>query len=124
MNNYISLDGKYYATPEQAWVPKHIKPSTVRITVNGTLDATYGPDTLYVWTGRIKADVTARTASWGTPANARTSLNKQQGLTFYDHYGTQYTVHCDGYSEDSVSPMWDGNENSIYFDVTLIGVPA
>lgn len=120
MNSYITFDGYRYKATHQNWSPaaEH-KPSTVRPTLLGGLDATYGPVTILEWRGEIEAPIVA-SAPWGTIANLRTSLRKRAGLSFTDHYGQTYTVHAVGpFGERSLSPKWDSPSNKIYKSVTL-----
>ena len=119
MNNYIILDGKRYVTPAKTWQPATYKSGSLRFTLTGTLDATYGAATILEWVGQIEAPATA-TTPWGAIADLRTSLRKRAGVSFTDHYGTSYTVHTLGpFPERSVSPRWDGASNKIYINVVM-----
>lgn len=120
MNAFITLDGNKYTCPGEAWSPEVLKPSTIRITTLGDLDTTYGPANFGVWGGFIRAYVTP-SSGFGTPAQLRTSLQKQQGLSFTDHYGVTRTIHVQGYKEKSATVMWDGTDNYIDFAVALKG---
>ena len=79
MNNYIVLDGNKYKTNAKNWTPAPQKAGSVRLNLDGTLDATYGSGTLLRWEGEIMVPVTAA-AGWGTIAQLRTSLQKTSGL--------------------------------------------
>ena len=123
MNSYITLDGKKYATAAKTWTPVPSKPGSVRLNLNGQMDATYGAGVLLRWEGDILARMTPL-SGYGSPADLRASLIKTQGLTFTDHYGTAYTVHVFRYKERSLSPNWDGATNEIKFQVELTGQAA
>lgn len=117
------LDDKRYMTRAGSWRTQTLKPSTVRYTLAGTLDATYGPAAPYEWIGDIIAPVVAQGAVWGTIEDLRTSLAKVQSLSYVDHYGDVYTVHAMGpFIEDSLSPMWDGESNEFRVSARLIKV--
>lgn len=120
MNNYITLDSKKYVTPQQGWIPRVIKPSTVRLTLLGAIDATYGPGNILEWQAEIEAAVSPA-SGYGSPSDLRTSLQKVVGLSFTDHFSTSHTVHVRGFEETSMSPMWDGSSNVVIFNVTLMG---
>jgi len=121
MNNYITLDTKKYATPANNWHCITRKPNTARFTLQGDLDVTYGPAVPVYWEGEIIGPVTARATGWGTIANLRTSLAKQESLNFTDHYGSSYTVHSIGdLQERSLSNKWDDPTNVLYISVKLV----
>ncbi len=123
--NYIELDGRRYMTSAQSWAPEASTPANIRLLINGNLDATYGQGSLKVWSGDIMVDNSppndGGSPAWGTVDELRASLVKRTGLAFKDHYGTAYTVHVTGYKEASLSPKWDGANNTMYFSVSLIG---
>ena len=122
MNGYVMLDWKRYATTAKTWIPRVTKPSTVRLNVDGSVDATYGSGILYEWAGDIKVPITSPGPDWGTVDNLRASLKKLAGLPFQDHYGSVlYTVHVNEYKERSLSPKWDSPSNEILFTVKLVG---
>lgn len=121
MNNYIVLDGKRYKTRFPGWEPITSKPSTIRVTLGGSLDVTYGPSSIQGWDGEILAPVTPDTVDYGDIDDLRTSLAKTQGLSMTDHYGNVYTVHVVGsYRETSSSPMWDAATNEFRVPVRLV----
>lgn len=120
MNSWITLDTKKYKTPQQGWIPRVIKPSTIRLTLLGAIDATYGPGNILEWQAEIEADVSPATG-YGTPGDLRESLKKVVGLSFTDHFNGSHTVHVRGFEESSMSPMWDGSSNTVIFNVTLMG---
>lgn len=123
VNDYITLDGKKYRVPSKTWEPSINKPETVRVTLSGALDLTYGPSVFKEWIGSIEAPVTPIDSSWGSVADVRTSLAKKSSVTFVDHYGTSYTVAVSGpFRERSISPKWDASTNVILFDVRIISV--
>jgi len=89
MNDYITLDGYKYRTPARNWAPAEHKPASVKTTLLGEVDATYGPTTTYEWRGEIAAPVTSPGTGWGTIADLRLSLKKRSALSFSDHYGVR-----------------------------------
>jgi hypothetical protein len=120
MNSYITLDNKQYSTTQKVWRPRTIKPSGVRLTLLGNLDSTYGAGPLFEFTGEIRAEVTPKTG-YGSPSDLKASLEKKQGLSFTDHLGASYTVHVRDFEESSLSPLWDGGGNVMFYSTTLVG---
>jgi hypothetical protein len=121
---YITLDGNKYPTKFKNWGPRFDKHSTLRFTLNGSMDATYGPGELYSWVGEIKAHITPPGAGYGTPAQLRATLKKKGAIAMVDHYGDTYSVHVKNYLESSFTPDWTSPENAIFFNVKLEGVSA
>jgi hypothetical protein len=121
MNNYITLDGKKYKTPSKLWQPYGDKPATVKKTLLGATDITYGPAVFKEWRGQIEAPVTAEDASWGTIDDLRTTLAKLEHVTFADHYGAGYMAHVLGpFQERSLASKWDSPSNVIYVQVRIV----
>jgi hypothetical protein len=121
MNNYITLDGKKYKTIHKQWTPGSDKPATVRRTLLGTLDVTYGPGTFPDWQGKIEGPVTPIDSSWGSIADLRLTIVKMTSLSMTDHYGVTSTVHVLGpFAEESRSPVWDAATNMIYVKVRIV----
>ena len=121
INEYISLDGKKYATLAKSWQPYTLKPNTVRFTLGGDLDITYSAATPVSWEGEIVADVTARGTGWGTIENLRTTLVKKTSVVLIDHYGNSYNVHPTAdIIEKSVLPNWNDPSNSFHVNVVLV----
>ena len=69
MNNYITLDGQKYKTNGKAWTPATTKAGSVRLNLDGTLDATYGAGTLLRWEGEIKVRVTIEAGFGRSPSS-------------------------------------------------------
>lgn len=126
MNNYITLDGLRYKTPWKAWGPPTIvNPGTVRLMLNGSLDATYGQGTVYTWTGEIIGPAIPEAGEYGDIDDLLASLREKNGLSFTDHLGNAFTVYVRGeIKQRSMSPVWNSEENEIYVNVTLMGVSA
>lgn len=121
MNNYITLDGKKYATNAANWQPVYQKPHTERRTLTGALDITYGPATIFAWEGEINAPVTPRDVDWGTIGDLRTTLAKKQAVFLTDHGGDTYHVHCLGDNEErTLMNVWDSELNVFYVKVRLV----
>jgi hypothetical protein len=122
MNNYITLDGFKYVTPFGKWTPVMDKPATARIDLLGGLDVTYGPATWQRWQGMIEVAANP-TTGYGSPYELRATLAKRTAVTFVDHYGETYNVHLLGpFPEMSFTPVWDGNSNVIFFQLTVVGI--
>jgi hypothetical protein len=120
MNNYITLDGFKYMTVHKAWKPVPKKPSTVRYTLLGKANVTYGPASPLEWQGTVIA-LPATRDTWGSYEDLMDSLSKREGLVFYDHHGDSYTVHAVGETGfDSMSPVWDGASNKTLLTVRLV----
>ena len=124
MNNYITLDGKKYRTPSKYWTPVEDKPATVKMTLNGTVDVTYGPHTFFEWRGQIEGPVTPDDTNWGTIEDLRTTCAKTTSVKFRDHYyptHSEIDVHVLGpFQERSLSTMWDNASNRIYVTVRIV----
>jgi hypothetical protein len=127
MNSYIELDGECYKTVAKKWSPPlSQKAMSIRNCLDGTLDVTYGPGVNTVFAGDIEAPVTAPTdppavgKTWGTRGELQTSLDKLEGLDFVDHEGNSYTVHVKLTKVSSLTPVWDGTSNIVYFSVVLV----
>ena len=94
------------------------KPGTVRFTIEGTMDGTYGPGVFYNWQGEIRVDATPA-AGYGSLANLKATLVKRQGLGFVDHWGDNYLVHIVGeMPEKYLTPDWAGSLGIIQVRIT------
>jgi len=121
MNNYITLDGKKYKTIHKQWTPGSDKPSTLRRTLLGSLDVTYGPGTFNDWQGKIEGPVTPIDGTWGSIADLRLTIVKLTSVSMTDHYGVTFTVHILGpFQEESRSSMWDAASNMIYVKMRIV----
>ena len=121
MNSYITLDGKKYTTPT-GWAPKIDKPATVRQTLNGVVDITYGPANFQEWNGVIRAYVTAQ-SGFGTHLELLATLAKRTEILMLDHYGVSYYVHVLGpFEPRSFTNMWDGASNHFDVQVHIVAV--
>ena len=129
MKDYIELDGYCYRTTVKTWSPPMPrKPMTVRVNVNGTLDVTYAAAAPLTWGGELKlinSDTPPdQNKYWGSQDNIEVTLAKLQAVTFVDHFEDVYSVHVRPLGSHSSTPMWDAESNSLYYGLTLIGVPA
>jgi hypothetical protein len=121
IRNYITLDGKQYKTPAKTWEPTPTRPATVRRTLLGRGDATFGANSWREWRGEVEGPVTSPGALWGTLGDLRASLVKRQVLAFEDHYGNSCSVVALGpFAERSIMNVWDDPENSIFLTVALV----
>ncbi len=57
MNDYIVLNGKKYKTPAKFWQPYVDKPATLRKTLLGETDVTFGPAVTEEWRGQIEGPI-------------------------------------------------------------------
>jgi hypothetical protein len=127
MNSYITLDGYRYRTVAKQWKPKLIRPATVRVTLGGALDATFGPVSTYRWEGLIVSNYgsSAPVGPEGNSYTLRASLEKRNTLSFTDHLGATYTVGAQGpFDQSSLKNVWDAPDNKIYYYIVLTGRPA
>jgi len=125
MNNYITLDGYKYSCPFGQWEPSRNKPSSVRMTLSGKTDVTYGPASEESWAGliRVTANSDLITAGYGTRANFLTTYDKTTSVTFVDHEGNSCSVHVIGaLSRKSTIPIWDSTNANFFYSVNLIKV--
>jgi hypothetical protein len=121
MNNYITLDGKRYATRADNWFIVENKPHTERYTLFGEVDITYGVSSPTAWEGEIIAPVTPKGFAWGDIDNLLVTLRKKEAVSFYDHHGTSGQVHCLGSLEKrSLMNVWDDPQNVFYVSVRLV----
>jgi len=121
MNKYITLNSKKYRTPANAWQPVINKPSTIRYTLLGTVDATYAINEAMEWHGQIEGPVTPDDSGWGTISDLRTTLLTKGEIPFTDHYGNSYYVHAEGpFTEQSLSSAWDSPSNIMLVNVRLL----
>ncbi len=117
MNNYITLDGKKYKCPAKQWMPITTKPGTVRYTLLGEVDVTFGSTAIKEWQGQIEGPITPTDNTWGSITDLRTTLAKTTELAMIDHYGTAITVVAVGpFKEDSFMAAWDSPSN--HFNIT------
>jgi hypothetical protein len=122
MNNYITLDGQQYKTEAESWKPLLVKPSTVRVNLDGSTDVTYGPAMPVEWNGRIIAPVTGG-GSWGDIDDLLTTMAKAEAVAFVDHFGAPYSVHVLGpFDRVSRVNMWDSASNEWLVQVRLVKV--
>jgi len=119
MNAYITLDSNKYTTVANNWEESAVTPSTSRMLLNSAHDSTYGPATMLMWSGEIKIDVSENREGWGTIATLKATCQKKQRVTFTDHYGNSYNAHLKGYKQRSLSPMWDGASNVMYYTIAI-----
>lgn len=121
MNNFITLDGKKYATNAANWKPVYGKPHTERRTLTGAVDITYGPATIFAWEGEINAPVIPRDTDWGAISDLRITMAKKEAVAMTDHNGDTYDIHCLGeHDERSLMNVWDSAGNVFYVKVRLV----
>jgi hypothetical protein len=125
VRNYIVLDGKWYKTPAKSWNPVTNKPGTVRATLLGSVDVTFGSAAIREMQGQIEALAQAHLPpnNWGTIQDLRTTLEKCQSVPFTDHLEDDYEVVLIGpFKEDSFTSLWDSAENTFKVSVRIIKV--
>lgn len=123
MNNYITLNSKQYLCPAKEWKRVFSKPSTIRKTLAGSTDVTYGAAAFEEWRGQIEAPYYAA-SPWGTISDLETVIQLLTSCSFTDHYGNTSTVHVVGpeFTETSLMAMWDSASNKFYIPVRLVKV--
>jgi len=119
MNTYITLDGNKYTTLHRNWQEGIVNPSTSRILLNQEHDSTFGPAGKITWSGEIKIDANESREGWGTISTLKVTCKKTQRVGFNDHFGNYYGVHVKGYKQRSLSPMWDGSSNVMYYTMII-----
>ncbi len=120
--NYITLNGKKYVTPAKSWKPMPVKPASVRYTLTGRMDATYGAAVLLQWDGEIEAAVTPATG-YGSVADLDAACALRGTMAFTDHDGNNYTVHLLGpFPKRSLGNKWDAPGNKVYVTVSIRSV--
>lgn len=120
MNNYITLDGKKYATQANDWTPMYDKPATARYNLNGGVEVTYGPGVLSSWEGTIRV-YQSPPSGYGSLTDFITTYNKLTSVSMTDHGGTTHTVHLIGaIKQKSLTPMWDSNSNVYFIPVKIV----
>jgi len=119
MNDYISLDGKQYKCRFPDWVPWFIKPGTIRYTLGGNSDVTYGTAVPQGWQGFIEVPYTG-SSPWGGRTDFETSVKKLQAISFTDHFGSTYNVNIVGeITFEAMKPMYDDTTSKLYYGVRL-----
>jgi hypothetical protein len=123
MNNYITLDDKKYKCPAKQWQPVTTKPNSVRVTLLGEVDVTFGSATIREWQGQIEGPVSVPDGTWGTVDDLRATLAKRQELPLIDHFGISHTVVCIGpFKEEPFMSMWDSASNHFNVSARIIKV--
>jgi hypothetical protein len=129
MADYIVLNGKRFRALQKAWQPSGPVPATVRVTLHGDLDITFGPRRLKNWIGQLVAPNTADPAptdgsgeTYGTAADLRTLLDFKAAVTFKDHLGVTYNPAglIGSGRERSLLPDWDNPGNKFYIEVEIV----
>ena len=72
-----------------------------------------------MWEGEIKIDVDESREGWGSIGDLKVTCRKKQRVALIDHYGNSYDAHIRGYKQRSLSPMWDGPSNVMYYTVMI-----
>jgi hypothetical protein len=120
MNKYIVLNGKRYAALAKTWGETYSKPMTVRQTLLGETDATYGPGMVRGWTGDVKAYAQAPSSEWGTLSDLMDAIETRGVVSFTDHYGNTCNVHITGPGQmQSLHNMWDAASHAFYVPLVL-----
>lgn len=121
MNDYVTLDGKKYTATHGKWTEVIVVPATIRKTLSGVTDVTYGPATYQEWRGEMRAYPGTPPVGYGTWSDLKTSLQSLAGLSFTDHFGNAHTVHFGGEAHNtSLSPVWDQDSGKMFVMVRLV----
>ena len=120
MNDYVTLDGKKYATIHGQWTPSTDRPVVFRRLLSGNTNVTFGPASNKRWRGTVTAAVTPAT-NYGSIDDLRATCEKLEILVFIDHYGVTHNVVIDrAVEESSKVPKWDSPENKMHFNLTMV----
>ncbi len=126
--SYIILDGYRYKTLAKQWRPYTVRAATARLTLLGSLEATFGTGTLKKWEGIISTP--HGESSPGDPdgtldgniVTLRLALEKRQVLSFTDHNGIVYDVIAVGpFGEQTIQNVWNAASNKYMVQVQLTG---
>lgn len=120
MNDYVTLDGKKYATIHGQWQPSTDRPVVIKRLLSGSTNVTFGPASNKRWRGKLLAAVTPA-VDYGSIGDLRTTCEKLEALTFIDHYGNSHSVILDRVVDESSNvPKWDSPENKMHVNVTVV----
>lgn len=127
--DYIILDGYRYKTLAKVWKPSVLRPATARMTLGGTLEATFAPATMKRWEGAITVphgESAPGVANGTLPGNVftlRASLAKSATVLFTDHNGNAYTCVCQGpYEEQSIVNVWNSASNRYLMHLVITAI--
>lgn len=119
MNNYITLGSYRYRCRFPDWRPWFIKPGSVRYTLAGNSDATYGSAVPQGWEGAIEVPY-EDSGTYGGRSEFETTIKLMQAVPFIDHWGVSYNVHIIGeITFETLRPMIDGDTNKLYYTLRL-----
>jgi hypothetical protein len=120
MNDYVTLDGKKYATIHGQWQPSTDRPVVIKRLLSGNSNVTFGPASNKRWRGKFVAAVTPATG-YGSVDDLRATCEKLEALSFTDHYGNVHTIVIDrAVDESSNVPKWDSPENKMHVNITVV----
>lgn len=119
MNDYITLDSWRYKCRFPDWRPWFFKPGTIRYTLGGNSDATYGTAVPQGWEGAIEVPY-EDSGSYGGRSEFETSIKTLGPISFTDHFGSTYNVHIVGQvTFEAIKPMYDADDTKLYYMVRL-----
>ncbi|MCB2146598.1 MAG: hypothetical protein KQI81_08995 [Deltaproteobacteria bacterium] len=124
MNDYILLyisgdTPLKYRTPVNGWKPVMTKPASTRLTLLGSMEATYGRGGLKIWMGRIRCRVSPETG-FGSPDDLEAVLMHRGSVVFVDHNNVSHTVHITGgVEEHTFTPGRYNANNPVDYNVQM-----
>ena len=120
MNDYITLDNLKYKTTAATWVETEVSPRQLKRLLSSKGDVTFSASAYKTWKGEIVAEITARSADYGTLTTLEASLREKSALSMIDHKGNSCSVYVAGIMEKrSATPDWEGASNKFYIPVEI-----
>ncbi len=125
---YIILDGYRYKTLARAWKPQTNRAATARLTLQGNVEATYGPGVMLKWDGMIStphgesAPTPADGTQYGNIFTLRATVKKTANVSFTDHYGNVYASSSliGPFDETMLTNVWNSSANNYYVRVAIV----
>jgi hypothetical protein len=123
MNDYVMLDGNKYKAIFGQWAPERAKPSKIRMTLSGGVDAVYGPGVFKRWAGVLIAvnDPVKIADGFGSREDLEAAYDKARDVAFVDHEGDAYNVHMMGtLKQRQLTPVTDSDNNRFHYSISMV----
>ncbi len=126
--SYIILDGYRYKTLARAWKPQTNRAATARLTLQGSIEATFGAGVMLKWDGSIStphgeaSPGAADGTLYGNIYTLRQTLRRAQTVSFTDHYGNVYAsaTLLGPFDEQMLVNVWNSSANNYYVRVQIV----
>lgn len=126
--DYIILDGYRYKALAKNWKPMTIRPATVRLTLLGDMEGTFGSNALMKYEGFLSvvhgesAPGAADGTLYGNIYTLRETLTKKTSLTMTDHNGTAFSevVLIGPFDEQMLTNIWNSADNKYFVRVEIM----